>query len=87
MPLSKYVSAQWTKPMPPVQPTIKAIGDDGLEYFIPSMDSDVPPWPQYLADGGTVAPADADGELSDQITNAPDDLTGGPTLGEIYNGN
>ena len=51
----KYVSAEW---IPPAYEggtgTIKAIGDDGIEYFIPSMDCDVPPWPDYLAEGGTV---------------------------------
>jgi len=28
----------------------------------------------------------AGGDTSSNITNAPEDLTGGPTLGEIYNG-
>lgn len=87
MPLSKFVSAQWQAPtFPGAEPNIKAIGDDGLEYLIPSMESDVPPWPEYLADGGEVAPAEGDPELSAQITDAPDDLFGGPTLGEIYDG-
>lgn len=86
MTLSKFVSARWTPwTFGDPDPTIIAIGDDGLEYTIPSMNSDVPPWPQYLADGGTVDPAGI--SVSDQITSAPDDLTGGPTLGEIFNGN
>ena len=58
MPLSKYVSAQWTTPLPGGDPQIKAIGDDGLEYFIPSPETDVPPWPQFLADGGEIKAAD-----------------------------
>lgn len=82
MALTKYVSAQWVTPLPGSPPSIKAIGDDGLEYFIPSETTDVPPWPQYLADGGTIEPADSD--VANQITDAPDDLTGGPTLGEVY---
>lgn len=59
MPLTKYVSAQWLTPaFPGEQPIIKAIGDDGLEYFIPSADTDVPPWPQFLEEGGTIKAAD-----------------------------
>ena len=78
----KYVSAQWVEPTTPDgQKYIRAIGDDGNEYFVASEDSDVPPWPEYLIDGGTITAAD---QTSDQITNAPDDLFGGPTLGDIY---
>lgn len=64
--LTKFVSAEWLPPSLPGFPQmIKAIGDDGNEYFIPSMDSDVPPWPQYLADGGIVegdGPTEGGGE-------------------------
>lgn len=83
----KYVSARWVNPPQgmPGNPTILAIGDDGMEYSIPSEDSDVPPWPQYLIDGGTIAPADPNDAVSEQITAAPDDLFGGPTLAEIFN--
>lgn len=88
MTLSKYVSAKWTTPaFAGEQPLIIATGDDGLNYTIPSADSDIPPWPEFLASGGTIAPADADETTSRQITDAPDDLFGGPTLGEIYHGN
>lgn len=84
----KYVSAEYL-PLSPgqTQPMIKAISDDGLEYFIPDENSDVPPWPEYLADGGTIAPAGAEPSPAANIINAPDDLTGGPTLEEVYNGN
>lgn len=58
MPLSKYVSAQWTTPLPGGDPQIKAIGDDGLEYFVPAWNTDVPPWPDYIINGGSIAPAD-----------------------------
>jgi hypothetical protein len=45
----QYVSAEWVaSPMPGGQPMIKAIGDDGVEYWIPSADTDVPPWPEFL---------------------------------------
>jgi len=89
MTLSKYVSAKWSTPaFAGEQPVITAIGDDGKTYTIPSIDSDVPPWPEFLAEGGTVAPAGGDdAAVEQQITSAPDDLFGGPTLGEIYHGN
>lgn len=58
MALTKYVSAQWQAPLPDGQPIIKAIGDDGLEYFVPSWNTDVPPWPAYIIGGGSIAPAD-----------------------------
>lgn len=58
MALTKYVSAQWVAGILGGPPMIKAIGDDGLEYFIPDENTDVPPWPQYIEDGGTIAPAD-----------------------------
>lgn len=59
MPLTKFVSAQWQTPMSPGQePNIKAVGDDGLEYFIPSASTDVPPWPQFLAEGGVIEEAE-----------------------------
>lgn len=59
----KYVSAQWVNPVfPGAQPMIKAIGDDGLEYFVPDPTTDVPPWPQFLADGGEIREADPPSE-------------------------
>ena len=79
----KYVSAQWIE-TGGGQRTIKAIGDDGNEYFVASEDSDVPPWPEYLIDGGTIAPANP---VPQNITSAPDDLTGGPTIAEVFNVN
>jgi hypothetical protein len=46
---SEYVSAEWLEPtFPGGDPVIKAIGDDGLEYFVPSVTTDVPPWPKFL---------------------------------------
>lgn len=46
---SEYVSAEWVPSViPGDRPMIKAIGDDGLEYFIPEVTTDVPPWPEFL---------------------------------------
>lgn len=87
MSASKYVSAQWMKSAFGGLDTIKAIGDDGVEYFIGSEASDVPPWPQFLADGGIIEPADPAIEVSQNITEVPDTLTGGPTTKEVFNGN
>lgn len=51
----EYVSAEYVPPaFEGMNGSIKAIGDDGKEYWIPSMDCDVPPWPDYLARGGKV---------------------------------
>lgn len=59
MALTKYVSAKWVVAGIPGMPqTITAIGDDGLEYFIPSWNTDVPPWPDYIINGGSIAPAE-----------------------------
>jgi hypothetical protein len=50
----EYVSAEWI-----VDDTghryIKAIGDDGNEYFVPEADTDVPPWPEFLKTKGAKA--------------------------------
>jgi hypothetical protein len=51
----KYVSARYQlSPLQPSDPQIVATGDDGQVYYIPSLDCDVPPWPEYLAEGGEV---------------------------------
>lgn len=85
----EYVSAKWINPPAGMvgNPTILALGDDGIEYSIPSIDTDVPPWPQYLAGGGIVEPADPAIEVSQNITEVPDTLTGGPTIKEVFHGN
>jgi len=52
MAVSYYVSAEWVEPtMPGGQRMIKAVGDDGIEYWLPGDDPavyDVPPWPEFL---------------------------------------
>jgi hypothetical protein len=52
--MDRYVSAEWMDDGMGGK-VIKAIGDDDKEYWIASIDSDVPPWPQYLAVGGQIA--------------------------------
>lgn len=50
MALTKYVSAEWVEPTLGGSPSIKAIGDDGLEYWLPGDDPakyDVPPFPAF----------------------------------------
>lgn len=47
MPAS-YVSAEWVNFDDGIR-VIKAIGDDGKEYWVPELMSDVPPWPEFLA--------------------------------------
>lgn len=55
----KFVKAQWLEPtFPGGDRIIKATGDDGSEWFVPSETSDVPPWPDFLAEGGVIDPAE-----------------------------
>lgn len=84
---NKYVSAQYLLNDPLGPNAIRAIGDDGVAYTISSPDSEISPWPEYLAEGGTIAPADPDDATSANIVNAPDTLTGGPTIKEVFHGN
>jgi hypothetical protein len=43
----KFVSAEWVDDADGGK-AIKATGDDGKEYWIGSVASDVPPWPEYM---------------------------------------
>jgi len=54
MTLEKYVSAEWVHDETMDTYTIRATGDDGETYWVPSLDSDVPPWPEFIRDGGEV---------------------------------
>ncbi len=48
----EYVSAEWIEPAEPGGVRmIKAIGDDGVEYWLPGdtpLRYDVPPWPEFV---------------------------------------
>lgn len=50
----KYVDAEWVYDEITGGYTIRATGDDGSISFVGALDSDVPPWPEYLAGGGEV---------------------------------
>lgn len=46
----EYVSAEWVE-IEGGQRSIKAIGDDGVEYWLPGDNPetyDVPPWPDFV---------------------------------------
>jgi hypothetical protein len=59
----KFISARYvTSPVPPHDKLLLAMGDDGVEYTVSGIDSDVPPWPQFLAAGGTVEPENTEEE-------------------------
>jgi len=83
----KYVSAQRmpSETGDEFNGPIKAIGDDGLVYWVSSITSDVPPWPEYLSGGGIIAPPEP--PVAQQILDVPDTLTGGPTIEEVFHGN
>lgn len=51
---TKFVSAEWFHDETFDVFRIKATGDDGQTYWIGGHDSDVPPWSQFLAEGGTI---------------------------------
>lgn len=44
----QYVSAEWVVDETMGTRTIKAIGDDGSVWWVPAIDCDVPPWPEFL---------------------------------------
>jgi len=49
----KFISAQWAYDALGGK-QIRALDEDGKEHFVPSETTDVPPWPQYIAEGGTI---------------------------------
>jgi hypothetical protein len=51
----EYISAEWVVDEQMGTRVIKAIGDDGQTYWVPEADSDVPPWPEFLAKNGVTA--------------------------------
>lgn len=48
MALEYYVSAEWVEDPLMGTKTIKAIGDDDSVWWIPAIQCDVPPWPEFL---------------------------------------
>ena len=50
----EFVSAEWVVSFDGAR-VIKAIGDDGREYWVPEADCDVPPWPDFLEKNGLKA--------------------------------
>jgi len=50
----QYVSAEWVHDETTDTWMIMATGDDGQTYWVPSLDTDVPPWPEFLDKGGEV---------------------------------
>jgi uncharacterized membrane protein len=44
----EYVSAEWVTDERMGTRLIRATGNDGSIWWISSVDSDVPPWPQFL---------------------------------------
>jgi hypothetical protein len=51
----EYVSAEWVVSEIDGSRLIKAIGDDGVTYWVPDADTDVPPWPDFLVKQGLTA--------------------------------
>jgi hypothetical protein len=52
----KFVSAEWiTDPITGEHATIRATGDDGSIWYVPSAGSDVPPWPEFIEEYGVEA--------------------------------
>jgi hypothetical protein len=51
----QYVNAEWLRDEITGTYTIKATGDDGSVWYVPTLDCDVPPWPDFLKEGGKIA--------------------------------
>lgn len=52
---TKYVSAEWVHDEIMDTYNIKAIGDDDSVWWIGALDSDVPPWPDFIKEKGVAA--------------------------------
>ena len=46
--MSKYISAEWVVDELISERSIRAVTDDGRVDFVAGIDSDVPPWPEFL---------------------------------------
>ncbi len=68
--MMKFVSAKYFKDLFGGPDFIRATGDDGQIYTIAGIDSDVPPWPEYLADGSVIDPPDpAPASIPDAVSS------------------
>lgn len=80
-----YVSAKYGPPdalaTPEFPKPILATDTEGLVWSF-REDSDVGEWQEYLANGGTIDPADI--PVTSNILTAPTNLTGGPTIAEVF---
>jgi hypothetical protein len=80
---AKYATEDPTMPIAPEgQKPVHATDGDGVVWTL-SEDSEVGDWLDYLANGGTIDPADI--PVDKNITSAPTNLTGGPTIAELFN--
>jgi hypothetical protein len=83
--MTKFVSARYVKDQAFGEMLIVATDEKGVEWWLDEAVEQSPDWQKYLDDGGEIAAYDAPPvKLDEQIEEAPADLTGGPTLGEIY---
>jgi hypothetical protein len=53
--MEKFVEAEWVVDELTGERTIKATGDDGSIWWVPAVNSDVPPWPEFLEEYGAAA--------------------------------
>lgn len=83
-----YVSAKYGTPDPSETPEspkpVFATDTDGSVWSF-REDSQVGDWLDYLANGGTIDPADI--PVTENIVSAPKTLVGGPTIAEVFNVN
>ena len=81
--MPNFVSAQYVvNELPPPEQLIRAVEDTGTVWWL-TDDCQQGDWLRYLAEGGTIAPADP---TNQQILAAPDSLFGGPTIAEVLSG-
>jgi len=80
---AKYAPPNATMPEPPGAPKqVIATDDQGTEWFL-AENSLVGDWQRYLDAGGTIDPADPAAATDQNITSAPTNLTGGPTIAQV----
>lgn len=50
----KFISAEWVDDATGGK-IIRAVGDDDSVWWVPVINSDVPPWPEFIAEYGEAA--------------------------------